>query len=576
MKKFAISLSVAVSVISLLIFTGIFAAVPASSATDESWAIPSEIAPGFFGAVFIDSQSDDEPSYFVDSSKLSDRKQNPTCANIHEPSCNLNDYYFDAVLPTCESDSEINCIVGIGAVDSKGKKFKGVYSRNYPNKAENDYVGDSMLKIPSGTSGSLFTIPGINHAAGDTFYARALIKGHGRNSQPASVTDFEATITPVAQVAVNTQTCGQPTTCPNAGWANADPHSGGNWGVQGVGYDGLHNCVAWSTGEHTCEERHGFPAGYSFFMELRVNAVPSGWLHGRLSNPNLSITKSGEVTTLELSGNPVSVPVVYGGGLYKDLPQTIKDAYDPLTGGFKEGSQGGGFGRLCCETVADPNLRNYMSTPSPSGWQGLDELKVWLPFVHDEAVAMMSTWSVRTLANNEAANSNRCFLDQNKVTGIVTTNSTEYSAGPPTFDSASGSLNYQVASPHFNSVGEVFKGVYDLVMASSVARCVYGFSDAPIKAEISVTSADGSPEVATTIVGERSGWLHMSANNFEFSSPTVQVKLTQDAPAPVPAPAKGVQSMGSTTNKVLTITCTKGKISKSIRGRSCPAGYKKK
>jgi len=89
---------------------------------------------------------------------------------------------------------------------------------------------------------------------------------------------------------------------------------------------------------------------------------------------------------------------------------------------------------------------------------------------------------------------------------------------------------------------------------------LYGFSNAPISASISVVSADGSNDVATTAVGEKNGWLSLSAANFEFSSPTISVKLSQAA------------------TKKTTIVCVKGKLSKSVSGinPACPSGYKKK
>jgi hypothetical protein len=347
---------------STLLFSGSFTPLHAvDTPTDESWPVPNEPNKGFFGALFMDSQSHDEPSFFVDQSKLVDPLKNPTCSSVRAADCNLDAYYFSAVLPTCQSASDINCLEGIGAIDSNGKRLEGIYARNYPNKAENQYVGDPVLKVPSGTSGSFFTIPGITHSGGDKFYARVLIKGGGRSGQPANVSEFQATLAPVSTVTVNTQTCGTVATCPDTGWANADLHSQGRWGIQGVGYDGIHNCVAWSTSEHSCAQRYAFPAGYSFYMKLRINAVPSGWMHGRLANPDLKITKSGDVTNLELAGNPVAVPVVYGGGPYQDLPQVIKDAYEVNTGVFKKGSQGGGFSRQCCEGNSDPLIRNYMS-----------------------------------------------------------------------------------------------------------------------------------------------------------------------------------------------------------------------
>jgi choline kinase len=116
-----------------------------------------------------------------------------------------------------------------------------------------------------------------------------------------------------------------------------------------------------------------------------------------------------------------------------------------------------------------------------------------------------------------------------------------------------------VAAPHFGTTGDVFRGSYDLVMRSDVARCVYGFTKAPINATLSITSNDGVPQVATVVVGERNGWLYLQAKNFEFSSPVITAKLTQKK------------------NQKYSINCVKGSKTKKVTGTSpkCPSGYKK-
>jgi hypothetical protein len=161
-----------------------------------------------------------------------------------------------------------------------------------------------------------------------------------------------------------------------------------------------------------------------------------------------------------------------------------------------------------------------------------------------------------------------CFTAGDGLKGIVTTNATVYSAGPPAF--VDGTLNYQVAAPHFNRDGTVFKGDYTLVLDSKVARCLYKFSSAPIQATISVVNDKGEQSVATTTVTEKNGWLRLVARNFEFSSPSISVKLTQDAPAK--------EAQTSAPEKKSTITCVKGKVSKKVTAVNpkCPSGYKKK
>ena len=227
----------------------------------------------------------------------------------------------------------------------------------------------------------------------------------------------------------------------------------------------------------------------------------------------------------------------------------------------------------------DPLKRNSIYAPTPSSPAGMEQLKLWIPYVEDKATALLSYWSVRTLDQGEMAGASKCFQDSSGVTGIVTTNATQYSAGPPAFSKDDGTLNYVVAAPHYGTKGEDFKGSYDLVMRSDVARCVYGFSKAPINATISITSADGTPQVATTVIGERKGWLYLQAKNFEFSAPIIKAKLSQEVVVePTPTPTPSATATAKPVAKKITISCVKGKTVKKVTAvkPKCPSGFKKK
>jgi hypothetical protein len=94
------------------------------------------------------------------------------------------------------------------------------------------------------------------------------------------------------------------------------------------------------------------------------------------------------------------------------------------------------------------------------------------------------------------------------------------------------------------------------------------------------------------VVGERDGWLTLSAKGFTFSAPTLRVKLSQKAdpapvkadPAPVkadPAPVKADPAPVAAPKpaaKKSTISCVKGKTVKKVTAvkPTCPTGYKKR
>lgn len=187
----------------------------------------------------------------------------------------------------------------------------------------------------------------------------------------------------------------------------------------------------------------------------------------------------------------------------------------------------------------------------------------------------------------QATSGNKCFDDKTQLLGIVTTNALVYSPSAPEFKD--GALDYKVAGLHFLEDGKTLtRGSYDLAIRTSVARCVYGFTDAPFQASVSVINADGNQQViGTETVREdaKREWLFLTAKNFTFSSPTIRVKLTQEkkevpaVPAPVatqaaPTPAPTPATKAATK----TITCVKGKVIKKVSAKSpkCPAGYKEK
>jgi hypothetical protein len=225
--------------------------------------------------------------------------------------------------------------------------------------------------------------------------------------------------------------------------------------------------------------------------------------------------------------------------------------------------------------------------PGSSGDYAMDMLGIWSKALKDTAAANPSQWIFYNLPDNDIASASTCIKSSKTLAGFVTTNSTTYTASPPIYNEQTGTLDYKVASPHFLADGKVFQGKYNLYIDSKVARCIYKFSNAPISASVSVTSADGGQQtIATTVVSEQSGWLHLSAAGFTFSSPTLKVKLTQDANAvaasPTPTPAAGddllSQKVSTPIVKKITITCVKGKVIKKVTAVSpkCPTGYKKK
>jgi hypothetical protein len=180
--------------------------------------------------------------------------------------------------------------------------------------------------------------------------------------------------------------------------------------------------------------------------------------------------------------------------------------------------------------------------------------------LNDKAAANPSQWIFYNLPEDQMQTASTCIKKSKTLAGFVTTNSTTYTASPPIYNKKSGTLDYSVASLHLLPDGTVFQGRYNLFIDSKVARCIYKFSNAPISATVSITSADGEQKsIATTSLNERNGWIQLSAVGFTFSSPTIKVKLTQEK------------------SKKTTITCVKGMTTRKVNAidPKCPKGFKK-
>jgi hypothetical protein len=308
----------------------------------------------------------------------------------------------------------------------------------------------------------------------------------------------------------------------------------------------------------------------------------AGWLHGRLNNSvaNISTTSDGN-QLVEVSGNAAVVPALLTWQHRDKLPISLQDYYAKNSELLCQGTGFGGSldgspnGTVCNARYMLRELTNFTQ-------QEMDEFLLWLPILNDTAPYAPTQWSFQSMENNYNDPKN-CFKDPSQLSGLVATNSAMYISGPPSFNTNDQSLDYKVASPHFLPDHSVFKGTYNLIIRSDVARCIYGFSSAPIKASVSIQSSDGGTQVAATTLNETNGWLSLSASGFTFSNPTIHVKLSQDAPvvaptAPITPDVPGAIAKQATPAKQITITCVKGKTTKKVTAvkPTCPTGYKKK
>ena len=493
------------------------------------------------------------------------------CTSVDSPKCiELKQINSNAFLQPCSDSITTNCIESFYAVDSNGQRISAESPVNYPTSSKWDYAGNDSINLPIGGTPTVWSIPGVNHGGGNNQYMVQAFANSGL-SKPANtkVTNEQFDL---YRLVVNVS----PVTLVSGGYAQniatdyTETPEKTPRGVTHPSTDEWRYCAM--VGDGTCQKRQAFPENVKFGVKIRLQKKIAGWLHGRIYDPDATITAApNNSQTIEVSALPIRVPIVGEWYRWGELTPAIQQY-------VLDGKVYGGQGWFSTKNQANGNFQEMGGT---SGQQPFDALALWLPQIKDKASANPSTWTFYNLSEWELADAGRCIRGATDLVGLVTTNATAYAAGTPTFNPETQSLDYKVMAPHLTSKGEVFKGTYDLRIKSDIARCIYGFSNAPIQASISILSEDGTAQTATYTVNERDGWLSLSANGFTYSAPTIQVKLFQAQPAatptPVATPEPELTTQTTPAIKKSTITCVKGKAKKKITAAkpTCPKGFKK-
>lgn len=504
------------------------------------------------------------PSALYKIKETTNKTEVTLCNGLDDVACLGADLYQILRLDPCTENSQLSCQGVFWGVDPTGKKIEGKLVRTITFDSRQAVKENLDLNLPANNSiGSIWQLPGvINSSGGDKYLVFSNLTMFKRaNENKFSYGEINNSIVAIEELRGN---YGVPQILFSGGSAGSGPQETP---------DGR-ECLALEQG--VCQAPVEFPVGYRFGMTLKIGESLNGWFHGRMSLPQIAIQnwKSGQEISIE--GEPVRVSSL-------DFVVPVDQLSEEQVALYNQCVKGncGGRGKLTGVAQTGGNLSHPDS---------MNLVSKFTSAYRDRATSTASTWAFRNMFNHagsiDSGKINSCSRGINSLNGIVLTNALAYSSGPPTFDEKSGSLVYQVASPHFEENGSLASGTYDLTMRSEVARCLYDFSSAPIKAEVSITGSDGENRVATTVVSEKDGWLYLSARGFTYSSPTIRVKLTQEKASPTQEKQVVVEAQTNQqkATPVLvpklqkTIMCAKGKLTKKVVGLSpkCPAGYKKK
>ena len=512
--------------ISTLLATLLFSHIPAAtSATNPNW--PAKPSIGFSSSEQLNeirSESLIAGYSYAEGATSGLYTRVEQCSDITDEKCkNSDSIAINAILPPCEIKVSDTCVETLFLTDSSGKSVKAELVKEVDSKK---YQGNSKFATPYGGSISIWKAEGMVNSLGSQEYA---VKVH------IDLQNF------------NNRECGSdPIKCPfKLGNFSASVSP-----IKVLPIEKSLDCL-WKSGNE-CGQIGKFSEGVRVGLSVRMTNNLTGFMFGRMQDVKMTVTPySPTINIVQVEASPVNVSSIYAYVEKSALSQN-----PDIEKYWKQRRS-----NLATQDIQS----NETVDLGPWPQYAMDDFLAFEKFVKSGPM-VQSIWKFGTGLGQ--ATGSPCFNDKSKLLGLVTTNASTFLPFPPSFDGAN--LNYKVGGAHYLEDGiTLTKGVYDLALRSDFARCLYGFSNAPIKAAVSISyGQDAAQNVATETVTEDKAkeWIYISAKNFTFSAPTIKVKFTQDK---VAASAPVIRT---------TITCLKGKTTKKVSGVApkCPAGFKKK
>lgn len=369
------------------------------------------------------------------------------CADADSGVCaGKKNLWFYAHLPVCDANITIDCVSSFSATTSNGVTHRGTFQRYYPATNPTSFPGKQSIGLPSGRSPGLWSIPDVPHLGGSDYIVIVRLDGGTDDVEGYS---FRAAVIPVSYKAdADTSSSYQ---LPR--WTQPGRLSGPN------ADRGKYRCAIWGEGG-SCMLSRSFPEATKFSITARLSHEPTGWLHGRMAEPEISFANSDNGVNVSITASPVQVPAFSVVRQLDAYPQEVQSSFGA---GSKYGSGQDGGGTVF--NVAANSEKAFEQFALIS--QTINDTAAYAPWV----------WSVRTLSAYEMRQAGPCLTKGTGVKGIVSTNATIYGNGPPDFDTATRTMNYKVAAPHYTRDGTTpFKGTYNLQVRTDVAECLYGFS----------------------------------------------------------------------------------------------------
>ncbi len=536
----------------------------------------------YYGVTFDSSTRNQSIPYIkVENIGSDGNRDEMLCTSMDDPACsadkNWQAIFIEGGIGNCAANPDTACVESFSVITAEGKEVVAKPLMKFPKNAK-EFPGKVN---PDGSGYAAGLASWIWRAEGDgpgdehDYLLTGNVQSAGQNQNKSwkdlHVIDFFFEAVPIVRENSTLVKAPEKVMQKRVGKSFSEIMTSNNEEACYANDDGV------------CLHRRDFQPNTRLKIALQMPKFISGWLNGRLNKPAVTCkTFSATSDRVTVEAGPEQ-NIFAGKWMQRSDIKSFTFKTPEIENRFK-GMFQGYYNR------DNPNsLRD-------SGEEGaLDAYDLWAPYMGENAFAVNKTWTLSSARSNNPSN---CVQKESGgIQGVVSTNASAYDATAPKYNKENGTLEYKVAAPHFAPDGKTENiGTYGLAMSITLLQCLYGITNVPTSASVSITTNAGVERVATVALNQIGKWVFLNAENFTFSSPTLRIKLNQTSSAATPStgtaevkkesPAPEVKDVkevaaakpAAATAKKITITCAKGKLIKKLSGTNpkCPAGFKKK
>ena len=390
------------------------------------------------------------------------------CASMTaEPCASASQVYVAVNLPICTASRSTDCVESF-YVSKEGGVEEAVFAEEWVGQDSYTFgpVATNNGSTPASGMVPLYRLSGTPHSGGDLYAVNVIIfqllerQGSTWNRPLAKLS---AQILPVVKA----------------------PFSDSVPACMDIG--------TISTSSTTClDGRYRLP-DEALGLRLNVSAEFGSFIFGRVIEPQITLTPAGGSVSIDVQGRP---------GVTPQTMAVVPAAQ--LTPGML------GY-------MPPPQMGTLMTSEDAGQIGSLDTWSAWNAATGGKALSLKRLWTFKSSVE-KFTGLTQC-IKEGEVAGWISTNSMVYEAAPPSWNAATGALDFKIGGPAQQPGGLPVSADYELFLRSEVASCVWPGQKVAQVATVSVIDGAGGEEVTSTSVGEGGGWVRFIARNVLFPSP---------------------------------------------------------